>query len=111
MLKECWPDYMPEHLQFFSARSLSVLLERHSFSVTHTSTSSSSWHWLGGILRRMRRSAKGTEQSSESCARGMPGRARMRVLKCGDWCLSPLLMLEGAAKAGGELQVIARLNQ
>lgn len=109
VLGDAWPDYMPEHLHFFARRSLSRLLERHSFSVVHVATGGTSWQWLGGLRRKLGgRAGAGSEASG--AGRAMPGSLAMRALQLGDLALLPLLLCERAFGGGSELQVIATRN-
>ena len=105
---DCWPDFLPEHVQFFSRNSLSVLMRRHSFKIEHTSTAAMSWPWLGGMLRKLKGKPDVASGNGHAGPRQMPGSTKMRILKIGDVCLSPLLQLERLMQGGNELRVIAR---
>jgi hypothetical protein len=98
-----WPDFMPEHLHFFTARSLSLLLARHGFRVVHVATTGTSWSWLGGLWRTAR-----LRRQSMDGGHGHPGRLKMTTLRAGNVLLSPLLRLEERLGSGTELRVVAQ---
>jgi SAM-dependent methyltransferase len=100
---DAWPDFMPEHVHFFTARSLSLLLARHGFRVVDVATSGTGWSWLGGMARvaRLRRPTAGG-------GHGHPGRLKMEVLRASNVLLGPLLRLEGELGGGSELRVVAQ---
>lgn len=100
---DAWPDFMPEHLHFFTERSLSVLLARHGFRVVDVATSGTSWSWLGGVARvaRIRRGTAGS-------GHGHPSRTKMEILRASSVLLGPLLRLEGKLGGGSELRVVAQ---
>lgn len=108
---DCWPDFFPEHVQFFSRESIATLLRRHSFEVEQVSTSATSWSWLGAMLRKLKGTSAQASGDRQPVARQMPGSAKMKIIKVGDVCLSPLLQLEKLMLGGNELRVIARRTE
>jgi 2-polyprenyl-3-methyl-5-hydroxy-6-metoxy-1,4-benzoquinol methylase len=102
-----WPDFMPEHVHFFTARSLSLLLARHGFRVVHVATSGTTWSWLGGMAR-VSRLRKKNQPAASGHGHGHPGRLKMEVLRAGNVLLGPLLRLEGKLGGGAELRVVAQ---
>lgn len=102
-----WPDFMPEHLHFFTARSLSLLLARHGFRVVDVATNGTSWAWLGGLARATKQLRR-QNQSPSTGGNGHPGRLKMKTLRASNVLLGPLLRLEGRRGSGTELRVVAQ---
>jgi SAM-dependent methyltransferase len=105
VFRDCWPDFMPEHIHLFCEASMARLLQRHAFRVVYASTKGKSWPWLGGMARAI----KGVRPpTSPSQPHVMPGALKMKVLQVGDVVLSPFFLLEKLLHGGNELQVIAK---
>jgi 2-polyprenyl-3-methyl-5-hydroxy-6-metoxy-1,4-benzoquinol methylase len=102
-----WPDFMPEHVQFFCRSSLAALLRRHSFRVDDAATGSGSWAWLGGISRKLKAISPHATTAHAGSSRPMPSPFRMRVLHYSDACMRPFLWLEELFRGGNELRIVA----
>jgi len=97
-----WPDLMPEHLQYFTPRSLQYFLQRYGFEVILTQTKGRAWQWLGGIKRMIRR------RDSMINVKRPPGAKAMSVLRTADKLLVPILTLERLLGVGSELTIIGK---
>lgn len=107
LLGDCWPDFMPEHVQYFNPASARAMLERHGFTIRHIRTAGSSWPWLGGLARRLK-GLRNDAAIGKAAPRAVPGGGRMRILKVGDVLMSPVFLLERAFSGGNELIIFAR---
>lgn len=107
VLGDYWPDFMPEHIHYFSERSFRALLNRHSLEIAHAETGSSSWAWLAGMLRLLR-GREWARLRLQPTSRQMPGKAKMRILCFADILLTPLFFLETWFGGGNELRIFAR---
>ncbi len=104
-----WPDFMPEHVHLFTKKSMCEWLHHSGFELVHESTAGSSWQWLGGIKRKVKRLAgKSLSTASGQGPRKMPSALGQQILQIGDVILFPLLKCEALFGAGSELRIIAK---
>jgi SAM-dependent methyltransferase len=99
-----WPDFIAEHLHFFTARSIQAWLERCGFRALALRTEGQVWPWLAGIRRALKR----RRPAAASGAHVLPSGRTMRTL---DWCeraAAPVTAIEGRLGLGHELMVIAQ---
>jgi SAM-dependent methyltransferase len=107
VLGDYWPDFMPEHIHYFSEKSIGALLQRHCCDISYWETGSSSWSWLAGV-NRLLHGRESTRSRLDPTSREMPGKAKMRLLDIADTLLRPLFFLETRRGCGNELRIIAR---
>jgi 2-polyprenyl-3-methyl-5-hydroxy-6-metoxy-1,4-benzoquinol methylase len=101
------PNYSPVHLQLFSRKSLSLMMEKAGWTIEVVKTPSYTDAWLrvvSSFLRAVRGKRGGVGQTisrSDTPTR----RAIIRTLGVVDW---PLRMVQEGLKGGNELFVVAR---
>ena len=104
-LKAAWPDYMAEHVHYFTRRSLRQALEQEGWAVVGERTASDAWPWLGGAKRII----KNSRPTAGAAGHGAPpGATRMKALTVATKVAGPILRLESGAMRGNELVVVGR---
>jgi 2-polyprenyl-3-methyl-5-hydroxy-6-metoxy-1,4-benzoquinol methylase len=104
LLRGAWPDFLVDHLHYFTRRSIEQALTVSGWCAENVRTKGGAWVWLGGakrIIRRQRPSrAKGTGAP--------PGPNQMRILSAAQKFARPLWSIEGRSGRGNELVISAR---
>lgn len=110
VMNDEWPDFMPEHVHFFTKNSMQKWLSSAGFELIREETKSKSWHWIGGIKRKISivSSGKRDKKTRGNQQRRMPSNLSMAILDIADIALFPLLKLESFFGLGSELCVVAK---
>ncbi len=104
VLRGAWPDFLAEHLHYFTPRSITTALSTSGWHLQSVHTEGGAWVWLGGVKRVVK-------QQRPSLTRGTgapPGRRRMQVLSFAHRWGRPLWRAERRSGRGNELIVTAR---
>lgn len=105
VMRGAWPDYMPDHVHYFTPTSIRAALERAGWREERSWTTASSWAWLGGAKRLLKRTRPTMRATGHAAP---PSPRRMAFLARADKVLAPALWAEAKAGRGNELVVVAR---
>jgi len=103
VFRENWPDFIPEHVQHFSPRSMRHLLEANGFEVLQIKTVGRGWQWLGGL----KRAVKGGNKAAPA-AKTRPSEKAILALRVFEKTMYPFLKVEEVCGVGSEMLVVAR---
>lgn len=104
VLRGAWPDFLAEHLHYFTPHSITIALSASGWHLENVRTEGGAWVWLGGVKRVVK-------QQRPSLTKGTgapPGRRQMQVLSLAHRWGRPLWRAEGRSGRGNELIVTAR---
>jgi 2-polyprenyl-3-methyl-5-hydroxy-6-metoxy-1,4-benzoquinol methylase len=100
----CWPDYMADHVHYFTKRSLRHTVTKAGWEVIHLSTAGQAWAWLGAAKRIVTR----RRPTAVPTAAAPPSERQMRLLGLAERLGKPALLAEGRLALGNELILVAR---
>lgn len=102
-----WPGLSPEHVHFYSSRSLNLLARQYGFAPVVNETASDVRYLLGGMRRLLRGPITPTTRLRDA-GYGMPSASWRTIVHMAQLFYAPFVVLERLVGCGDELCAIFR---